>query len=140
MRLSRGEGREFVLVSAFTLGLGLAGCSLAPGPSSDSSAPTQTFSGSQEAISLGGDAIVLAELMPDRHVEIVEDGIDAAEAEEVGRAYLAAVLDAGCGFPEVVARRGNEWELNTRLGYAGEPGPVIYVDVQNGSARHVDTR
>lgn len=64
------------------------------------------------------------------------DGVDASEAEFVGRAYFTMEFGA-CGVTEKARDGGTEWLIRPRVGATGHPlTEFIRIDKRTGTARY----
>ena len=60
------------------------------------------------------------------------DGISRSEAGIISKLFFLSNI-SGCGFPEQPYDKDNYWISRTRIGYAGTPGALIYIDKKTGA-------
>lgn len=63
---------------------------------------------------------------------MAEDGIEAAEAGTIAKAYFKYTLGIGCGTLGPVTDAGTAWSAPTSIGIVGAPGAPILVDKRTG--------
>ena len=60
------------------------------------------------------------------------DGINEEEAHVIAEAFFLSKI-SGCGYPEKPVREGGFWVSKTRIGYAGQLGDSIFIEVGTGT-------